>query len=67
MITQDQIDRINELAKKKKEAGLTAEETEEQARLRELYLEDFRARFKQQLDQIELVDEDDPRLNKKLN
>lgn len=67
MITQDQLNRINELAKKKKEAGLTVEETEEQAKLRELYLEDFRARFKQQLDQIELVDEDDPRLNKKLN
>lgn len=62
MITQEQIDRINELAKKKKELGLSEDELKEQAKLREEYLADFRERFKAQLDNIELVDPDDPRL-----
>ena len=30
--------------------------------LREKFLEDFRARFRQQLDNIEIVEPDDPRL-----
>ena len=37
-IPQDLIDRINELARKKKATGLTAEEQAEQKRLREDYL-----------------------------
>ena len=60
---KEKIDRINELAHKKKTVGLTAEELEEQAQLRTEFLEDFRQRFTAQLDQIEIVDEDDPRLN----
>ncbi len=59
-----QIDRINELAHKKKREGLTPEELEEQAQLRALFLEDFRKRFTAQLENIELVDPDDPRLLK---
>ena len=35
MITQEMIDRINELARKKKEKGLTEEEAEETAELEE--------------------------------
>ena len=62
MFTQKQLDRINELAKKKKTVGLTEEELKEQAVLREEYLKDFRSRLKQQLDNIEIVDPDDPRL-----
>ncbi len=57
-----QIDRINELAHKKKSVGLTEAELEEQAKLRALFLEDFRKRFIAQLENIEIVDEDDPRL-----
>ena len=35
------IDRINELARKKKEQGLTNEEAKEQTKLRKQYLEEF--------------------------
>ena len=57
MITQAQIDRINELARKSKTAeGLTAEEKEEQQRLRKEYIAAFRANLKSQLDNIEVVD-----------
>ena len=59
---KSEIDRINELAHKSKLEGLTNEEKAEQAELRRRFLDDFRAAFKQQLDSIELVDPDDPRL-----
>ena len=38
-----QIERINELARKKKSVGLTPAELEEQAQLRAQYLREFRA------------------------
>ncbi len=62
---QKQIDRINQLAHKKKTVGLTPEEAEEQAKLRAMFLEDFRKRFIAQLENIEIVDPDDPRLKRK--
>lgn len=62
MLTDAELARINELAHKKKTEGLTEEERLEQAHLRVKFLEDFRERFKAQLDNIELVDADDPRL-----
>jgi len=65
MLKQSELDRINELAHIKKQRELTPSEIAEQKVLREKFLEDFRARFKQQLDNIELVDPDDPRLNNK--
>ncbi len=40
---QKKIDRINELARKSKESGLTPEETAEQKVLREEYIASFRA------------------------
>ena len=50
------IERINELAHKKKTVGLTAAETEEQALLRKEYLEAIRANFRQTLESIEYKD-----------
>lgn len=55
---QHKINRINELAHKSKQIGLTAEEKQEQQQLRQEFLEDFRAGFRQQLERIELVDND---------
>lgn len=52
------IDRINELARKKKTVGLTASEVEEQMRLRRQYLDEFRENLKQTLDQVYIERED---------
>ncbi len=51
------IDRINELAHKKKSVGLSEEELAEQAKLREEYLENFRRNFRQQLDNVRFVED----------
>ncbi len=59
MITQDKIDRINELAHKAKTAeGLTEAEKEEQQKLRKEYIEAFKANLRSQLDNIEFVEKD---------
>ncbi len=50
------IERINELAKKSKETGLTPEEKSEQAELRNEYLAQIRKNFRAQLDNIEIID-----------
>ena len=52
------IDRINELAKKKKTVGLTESEVEEQARLRRQYLDEFKANMKATLDNVYIERED---------
>jgi len=62
MIKDEEIKRINELAAIKKQRGLTDEEAAEQKILYKKFLDDFRGRFKQQLDNIEIVDPSDPRL-----
>ena len=54
----DLIARINELSRKNKSVGLTEEERSEREKLRKLYLERFRANFRQQLDAIEWTDEE---------
>ena len=41
-ITNEQIERINELARKHKAEGLTEAETEERAKLRRIYLDSVR-------------------------
>jgi uncharacterized protein YnzC (UPF0291/DUF896 family) len=56
MITKEKIDRINELARKKKECGLTEDESDEQMTLRAEYLSAIRTSLKAQLDNIEIVD-----------
>ena len=57
MLSQDKIDRINYLAKKKKTEGLTEAETAEQAQLRQEYLAAFRANFRRQLEEVRFVED----------
>lgn len=64
MVTKGQIDRINELAKKKKGMGLTEEELAEQKVLYREYIDAFKANLKAQLDTIEVVDEDKAEVKK---
>ena len=59
------IDRINELAKKKKTTGLTPEEADEQQRLRREYIDEFKGSLKSQLDDIRVVDEEGNKLTAK--
>lgn len=56
-IDEKLIQRINELAKKKKEGTITNRELVEQQKLRQEYLKQFRAGFKSQLQSIKVVDE----------
>ncbi|WP_105159030.1 DUF896 family protein, partial [Streptococcus suis] len=55
---QAKIDRINELARKKKTEGLTEEELQEQAALREEYIEGYRRSVRAHIEGIKVVDED---------
>lgn len=56
MITQEMIDRINELARKSRtEQGLTNEEKEEQAALRKEYVDAMRTSLRGQLDNTVVV------------
>ena len=64
MITQEMIDRINELAKKKKTEGLSEEESAEQKVLYREYIDAFKANLKAQLEMIEVVDEDKKEVEK---
>ena len=60
MITKEKIDRINELAHKAKtEEGLTPEEEEERAVLRQEYIDAFKANLRAQLENIKIVDPED--------
>ena len=52
------IDRINELARKKKTVGLTEAELNEQARLRRQYIDEFKENLKATLDQVYIERED---------
>lgn len=59
MVTEEQIKRINELARKSKTAeGLTDAEKEEQQMLRRIYIDSFKANLRAKLDNIEFVDDD---------
>ena len=57
MIKKETRDRINELAHKNKTVGLTDAEIEERARLRQEYLEGFRANFRAQLENVKFVED----------
>ena len=57
-VTQEQIDRINELAHLSKERELTAEEKAEQAQLRQAYVAAVRSSLRGQLDNTYVVGPD---------
>ena len=58
MVTQEQINRINELARKAKTPeGLTEEETKERDILRRAYIDSFKASLVGQLENTYIVDE----------
>ena len=55
------IERINELARKKKTSGLTEAEAEEQAALRKEYLDGYRTNLKAMLDNTIIQEPDGTR------
>jgi len=56
MVSQEKLNRINELARKAKQGDLTENEKNERQKLRQEYLKAFRKSFRQQLDMVEIVD-----------
>ncbi|MBE5887372.1 MAG: DUF896 domain-containing protein [Lachnospiraceae bacterium] len=58
VVTQEKIDRINELYRKSKAEGLTEEEKKEQELLRKEYIANVRMNLRAQLNNIDLVSED---------
>ena len=58
MLDSEKIERINELARKKKTVGLTPVEQEEQLLLRQEYLEAFRGGMRNHIEGLKVVDED---------
>ncbi len=57
MVTQEQINRINELARKSKAEGLSKAEKEEQAKLRRIYIDSFKESLVGQLENTYIIDE----------
>jgi uncharacterized protein YnzC (UPF0291/DUF896 family) len=57
-MTQEKIDRINELARKQKTVGLTEEEKQEQYVLRREYVEGFKRSLVSQLENTYIVEPD---------
>jgi uncharacterized protein YnzC (UPF0291/DUF896 family) len=55
---EETVKRINELARKAKESGLTDEELEERNELRKKYIELFRASMRDQLDNIKFIEDE---------
>lgn len=55
---KSKLDRINELARKSKVTTLTAEEKQEQQKLREEYIKAYRESLRAQLDNMVIVDAD---------
>lgn len=57
-MTQEKIDRINELYRKSKAEGLTEAEKTEQALLRKEFVASVKANLQSQLNNIDMVNED---------
>jgi uncharacterized protein YnzC (UPF0291/DUF896 family) len=58
MVTQKDLDRINELYRKSKAEGLTEAEAEEQKKLRKEYVEAFRNNLRGTLESIKIQNPD---------
>lgn len=58
MLPEELVNRINALARKSKEEGLTEEEKEEQKELRKEYLKMIRGQVENHLTSIKVVDEE---------
>lgn len=56
MLTADKLNRLNELAKKKKLGTITDEELKEQQALREEYLMNFRESMKNTIESVRVID-----------
>ena len=56
MFSNEKLARINELAKKAKETGLTEVEAKEQSKLRGEYLQNFRSSMLNTLKSVKVVD-----------
>jgi len=54
---KEKIQRINELAKKQKEGTLTDEEIQEQKKLRQEYIDEYKRSLMSQLDNTYVMDE----------
>lgn len=58
MISKEKLERINKLAKKSKEEGLTDKEKTEQKELRQEYLQNVRKSFKNQFKSMTVMDQE---------
>lgn len=56
MLNPEKINRINELARKKKTLGLSDQEQAEQDQLRQEYLQVFRSHMKKQVEGVKIID-----------
>ncbi|MBS4199061.1 DUF896 domain-containing protein [Bacillus sp. FJAT-49732] len=56
MLSKDKLMRINHLAKKAKEQGLTQEEAKEQTSLRSEYLKTFRSSMRKTIENVRVYD-----------
>ena len=57
MVTQEQINRINELSRKAKAGCLTEQEQEERQKLRRLYIDSFKESLVSQLENTYYIDD----------
>lgn len=58
VMTEEKINRINELYRKSKNEGLTEDEMAEQKILRKEFIDDFKRNLRGQLDNISIKEED---------
>lgn len=56
MLEKEQLDRLNELAKKKRNQKINKDELDELTKLRKKFLTNFRNSFKKQIEQTKVID-----------